>query len=327
MLTRRQLMLHSVGSAALLSATGRALAQGATWPSQPVRLVVTFPPGGSSDLVARLIGPLLSERLGQPVIVENRPGAGSTIGAAFVANGDASGHTLLMSNSAPMSISPALMDKPSYDPIKSFRHLVYIGDVPTVLVVHPSLGVTDFPGFLAWARGQKEPIAFGSGGAASVGHIVGEMLAQKAGLKLSHIPYRGAGPMRSDLLGGQIKVAVDALPQNLAFQKSGQLRLLAVSSARRVAQAPDIPTFDELGQPGLVAENFVGISGPAGMPAAASQAMVQAMAQLLAQAEVRAKLQAMGFELENKSPEAFSAFIKQQADQWLPVVKSSGATL
>ena len=327
MLTRRQLMLHSVGSAALLSATGRALAQGATWPSQPVRLVVTFPPGGSSDLVARLIGPLLSERLGQPVIVENRPGAGSTIGAAFVANGDASGHSLLMSNSAPMSISPALMDKPSYDPIKSFRHLVYVGDVPTVLVVHPSLGVTDFHGFLAWARGQKEPIAFGSGGAASVGHIVGEMLAQKAGLKLSHIPYRGAGPMRSDLLGGQIKVAVDALPQNLAFQKSGQLRLLAVSSARRVAQAPDIPTFDELGQPGLVAENFVGISGPAGMPAAASQAMVQAMAQLLAQAEVRAKLQAMGFELENKSPEAFTAFIRQQADQWLPVVKSSGATL
>lgn len=327
MFTRRQLMLRSLGLAALSSATGLAMAQAPAWPTQPVRLVVTFPPGGSSDLVARLIGPLLSERIGQPVIVENRPGAGSTIGAAYVANGDASGHTLLMSNSSPMSISPALMEKPTYDPIKSFRHLVYIGDVPTVLVVHPSLGISDFAGFLAWARGQKEPIAFGSGGAASVGHIVGEMLAQKAGLKMAHIPYRGAGPMRSDLLGGQIKVAVDALPQNLQFQKSGQLRLLAVSSARRVTQAPDIPTFDELGVPGLVAENFVGLSGPAGMPAPAAQAVVQVMGQLLALSDVRAKLQGMGFELENKSPDAFTGFVKQQAEQWLPVVKSSGATL
>lgn len=327
MLTRRQLMLHSAGLAALSTATGLAMAQAPTWPSQAVRLVVTFPPGGSSDLVARLIGPLLSERLGQPVIVENRPGAGSTIGAAHVAGGDASGHTLLMSNSSPMSISPALMEKPVYDPIKSFRHLVYIGDVPTVLVVHPSLGITDFAGFLAWGRNQKDPIAFGSGGAASVGHIVGEMLAQKAGLKLSHIPYRGAGPMRSDLLGGQIKVAVDALPQNLQFQKSGQLRLLAVSAARRVSQAPDIPTFSELGLSGLVAENFVGISGPAGMPAPAAQVLLQAMSQLLAQPDVRAKLQGMGFELENKTPEAFADFVKQQAEQWLPVVKSSGATL
>lgn len=327
MSTRRRFLMRSASLAALAPLAGAAWSQAAVWPSQPVRLVVTFPPGGSSDLVARLIAPLLSERLGQPVLVENRPGAGSTIGAAHVAGGEASGHTLLMSNSAPMTISPALMEKPTYDPIRSFRHLVYIGDVPTVLVAHPSLGLSDFAAFLTWARAQKEAIAFGSGGAASVGHIVGEMLAQKAGLKMSHIPYRGAGPMRTDLLGGQIKVAVDALPQNLQYQKSGQLRLLAVSSARRVAQAPDIPTFAELGLSGLVAENFVGISGPAAMPEAAAQTLLSAMQQVLATPDVRTRLQAMGFELENKTPEAFTRFVKEQAEQWLPVVKSSGATL
>lgn len=327
MYTRRHLLACVAGAAPWLLSSGQALAQAAAFPSQPLRLVVTFPPGGSSDLVARLIGPLLSERLGQPVLVENRPGAGSTIGAAMVAQGDASGHTLLMSNSSPLSISPGLMDKPTYDPIKSFRHLVYIGDVPTVLVVHPSLQISDFAGFLAWARAQKEPIPFGSGGAASVGHIVGEMLAQKAGLKLTHIPYRGAGPMRSDLLGGQIKVAVDALPQNLQYQKSGQLKLLAVSSAKRVDQAPAIPTFQELGLAGLVAENFVGVSGPAGMSGAAAQVLVQALSQVLAQPDVRTRLQALGFELETKTSEAFTEFVKDQAAQWLPVVKASGATL
>jgi tripartite-type tricarboxylate transporter receptor subunit TctC len=303
------------------------MAQAQAWPTQPIKLVVTFPPGGSSDIVARLIGPPLAERLGQAVVVDNRPGGAATIGAQAVARAQPDGYTLLMSNSAPLSISPALMDKPMYDPLKSFRHLVYVGDVPTVLVVHPSLPVTDFAGFVTWARAQKEPIPFGSGGQASVGHIVGELLAQKAGLKMTHVPYKGAGPMRSDLLGGQIKVAVDALPQNLQFRRSGQLRLLAVTSARRVAQADDLPTVVELGHPELVAENFVGISAPAGLPPGVEQALVRALNQVLALPELRAKLEAQGFELEQRTPEAFAAFIKEQAERWAPVVRASGARL
>jgi tripartite-type tricarboxylate transporter receptor subunit TctC len=302
-------------------------AQAQAWPTQPIKLVVTFPPGGSSDIVARLIGPPLAERLGQAVVVDNRPGGAATIGAQAVARAQPDGYTLLMSNSAPLSISPALMDKPMYDPLKSFRHLVYVGDVPTVLVVHPSLPVIDFAGFVTWARAQKEPIPFGSGGQASVGHIVGELLAQKAGLKMTHVPYKGAGPMRSDLLGGQIKVAVDALPQNLQFRRSGQLRLLAVTSARRVAQADDLPTVVELGHPELVAENFVGISAPAGLPPGVEQALVRALNQVLALPDLRAKLEAQGFELEQRTPEAFAAFIKEQADRWAPVVRASGARL
>ena len=325
-MTTRRIVLLS-GSAAALAALAPAATFAQAWPSQPIKLVVTFPPGGASDIVARLIGPSLSDKLGQPVVVENRPGGAATIGAVQVANAEPNGYTLLISNSAPMSIAPALMDKPLYDPVKSFRHLSYVGDVPTVLVVHPSLPVTDFAGFVAWAKAQKDPVAFGSGGAASIGHIVGEMLAQQAGLKMQHIPYRGAGPMRTDLLGGQLKVAVDALPQNLQFRKTGQLRLLAISSARRVGQASDIPTFAELGHPALVAENFVGVSAPAAVPPAVAQALMKALAEVLAMPDIRSKLVAQGFELESRSPEAFTGFIKDQAALWAPIVKASGATL
>ena len=311
----------------LAAAIAPVISRSQTWPSQPLRLVVTFPPGGASDIVARLIAPALAEKLGQSVVVDNRPGGASTIGAVHVVNAEANGYTLLMSNSAPMLIAPALMDKPLYDPVKSFRHLSYIGDVPTVLAVHPSLGVTDFAGFVAWAKSQKDPVPFGSGGAASIGHIVGELLGQQAGLKVLHVPYRGAGPMRTDLLGGQLKVAVDALPQNLQFRKTGQLRLLAITSAKRVVQANDIPTLAELGYPSLVAENFVGVSAPAAVPAAVAQVLIKAVSEVMAMPDIRNKLLAQGFELESRSPEMFTAFIKDQAALWAPVVKSSGATL
>jgi tripartite-type tricarboxylate transporter receptor subunit TctC len=325
-MTTRRNILRSVSLLGLSTLAPLSI-QAQAWPAQPIKLVVTFPPGGSSDIVARLLAPALSDKLGQSVVVENRPGGATTIGAAQVANAEANGYTLLISNSAPMSISPALMDKPLYDPVRSFRHLTYVGDVPTVLVVHPSLHVTDFASFLAWAKAQKDPVPFGSGGAASVGHIVGEMLAQQAGLKMLHVPYRGAGPMRTDLLGGQLKMAIDALPANLQFRKSGQLRLLAVSAERRVSQANDIPTFAELGYPKLVAENFVGVSAPAALPAAVAQTLLKALSEVMAMPDIRSKLIAQGFELENRTPEAFTNFIKDQAALWAPIVKASGATL
>lgn len=325
MALKRRTLLLSAASTALPIVSLHAQAQ--AWPTQPIKLVVTFPPGGASDVVARLFAPFMSERLGQPVVVENKPGAASTIGAAQVANAPADGYTLLMSNSTPMSVAPALMERPLYDPIRSFRHLTYIGEVPAVLAVHPSLGVNDFSGFLAWAKSQKDPIAYGSGGAASIGHIVGELLGQQLGTKMMHIPYKGAGPMRTDLLGGQIKVAVDALPANLPLRRSGQLRLLAVTSAKRVAQARDLPTFAELGYPRLVAENWVGVSAPAGVPEPVAQRLVQVLREVLSLPDVRAKLEAQGFELDDRSPEVFTAFIRNQAAAWAPIVKASGATL
>ncbi len=321
MFHRRHVLLGSAAALALPSSFAQA------WPSQPIRLVVPFPPGGSSDIVARLLVPGLSDRLGQSIVVDNKPGAGATIGGAQVAQAAPNGYTLLTSNSATQSISPHLLAKAPYDPLKSFTHLVYIGAVPTVLVVHPSLPVNDFAGFLAWARAQKDPIPFGSGGGASVGHIVGELLADQAGIKLQHIPYKGAGPMRNDLLGGQLKVAIDALPANLQFQQTGQLKLLALTAPKRVPQAPTIPSVAELGFPGLVAENYVGISAPAGLPADVAQKLVEAIEAVVASADIQARLQQQGFVLERKSPVEFTALVQQQAQQWGPTVKATGATL
>jgi len=325
----RRALAVALALAPLASWPSRVVAQTppAAWPSQPIRIIVTFPPGGASDIVARQMAPALAEILGQPVIVENRPGAGATIGAAAVAQARADGYTLLASNSAPMSISPALMAKPSYDPLKSFAHLAYVGAVPTVLVVNPSVPAATLGEFIAWARQQKDPVPFGSGGAASVGHIVGELLAKQAGIRLLHVPYKGAGPMRTDLLGGQLPMAVDALPQNIPLMKSGKLRLLALTSQERVAAAPDVPTVVELGFPDLVAENFVGISAPAGIPESVAAKIADAVNMTLTRSEVREKLDAQGFVLGRKTPSQFTEFIRTQWQRWAPVVRESGATL
>ena len=325
----RRALAAALALAPLVSWPSRVAAQttSQTWPTQPLRIVVTFPPGGASDIVARQMAPALSDILGQPVIVENRPGAGATIGAAAVAQARADGYTLLASNSAPMSISPALMAKPSYDPLKSFTHLAYVGAVPTALVVNRSVPAATLGEFIAWARTQKDPVPFGSGGTASVGHIVGELLAKQAGIRLLHVPYKGAGPMRTDLLGGQLPMAVDALPQNIPLMKSGKLRLLALTSQERVAAVPDVPTVVELGLPDLVAENFVGVSAPAGLPEAIAAKIADAVNLALTRPEVREKLDAQGFVLGRKTPAQFTEFIRAQWQRWEPVVRESGATL
>ena len=300
-ISRRRFMIASALALPLARPRiGRAAT--AAWPARPLRLVVTFPPGGASDIVARLIAPALAERLGQPVVIENKPGAGSTIGAALVAQAPADGYTLLMSNSAPLSISPALMPGHGYDALASFDHLAYIGAVPTAFVVHPSVPVATLAELTAWIKAQDQPVQFGSGGLASVGQIVGELYARATGAPLQHIPYKGSGAMRNDLLGGQIRFAVDALPQNLPYLRSGQLRLLAVTTERRVPQAPDIPAVGELGLPGLVAENFIGLSGPAGLPDAVRQRLHAELTAALREPALREKLAGQGFVLADKSP-------------------------
>ncbi|THT99663.1 tripartite tricarboxylate transporter substrate binding protein [Lampropedia puyangensis] len=304
-----------------------AYAGEANWPDAPIRLVVTFPPGGSSDVAARLLAPHVATILGQSVVIDNKPGGASVIGARHVAEAKADGYTLLMSNSAPLSISPTLMQAPPYDPVKSFSHLAYVGAVPTVFAVHPSVPVENFAQLLDWLRSQKGPTPFGSGGSASVAHIVGEQFAKSTGTDLLHVPYKGAGQMRSDLLGGQILFAIDALPQNLPLAKDGRVRLLAVTSKDRVAQAPDLPTVVELGYPQLVADNYVGVSAPAGLPEAIAVRLHQAFTQALAIPEVQEQLQAQGFVLEEQTRAQFAEFVRQQYEAWAPVVRATGATI
>jgi tripartite-type tricarboxylate transporter receptor subunit TctC len=297
------------------------------WPAKPVRVVVTFSPGGSSDIVARLIAAPLQAALGQSVIVDNRPGAGGTIGAQEVARAAPDGYTLLLSNSAPISISPAMQDQPRYDPVAGFTHVSYIGSVANVFVVHPSVPATSLRELVGWLKAQPNPVAYGSGGIGSIGHIVGETLKKDQGLQMEHVGYKGSSPMHNDLLAGTIKLAIDTLPQNVPFIKDGKLRAIAVTSPARAPMAPEIPSVLELGQKKLVAENFLGVSGPAGLPRPIVERLHAAMKASLANPTVRERLTDLGVQGRDMTPAEFTAFVANQVKEWLQPVKDSGAKL
>jgi tripartite-type tricarboxylate transporter receptor subunit TctC len=318
-LSRRALL------AVLLAAPLLAAAQ--PWPSKPIKIIVTFAPGGSSDIVARLLGPPLADKLGQPVIIDNRPGGGATIGGAAVAQAPADGYTLMLSNTAPISISPFMLDKPTYDPVKSFTHISYIGSVPNVFVVNPSVPAKNYSELVAWMKKQPNAIGYGSGGVGSIGHIVGEVMKQEAGVKMEHVPYKGSSPMHTDLLGGQILFAIDTLPQNVPYINAGKLRGIAVTSRTRMTLAPDLPTVIEIGQPKLLAENFFGLSGPAGLPKPIVDRLNTAMNEVLAMPDVQKKLEDFGVSLRKMSTGEFQDFVAKQVADWAPAVKASGATL
>jgi tripartite-type tricarboxylate transporter receptor subunit TctC len=300
---------------------------GQAWPNKPVRVIVTFSPGGSSDIVARLVAIPLQAELGQSVIVDNKPGAGGTIGALEAARATPDGYTLLLSNSAPISISPAMQDKPSYDPVKAFSHVGYIGSVANVFVVHPSVPARNMGELVAWIKAEKNPVNYGSGGIGSIGHLVGETMKNDLGLKMEHVGYKGSSPMHNDLLSGTIKLAIDTLPQNVPFMRDGKLRALAVTSPARAPMAPDVPSVAELGQKKLVAENFLGLSGPAGLPRAVVDRLHAAMKKSLANPTVAQRLAELGVQGRDMSPEEFTAFVAAQVKDWYQPVKDSGAKL
>jgi tripartite-type tricarboxylate transporter receptor subunit TctC len=308
-----------------LMAAGSAMAQ--NWPTRPIRMVVTFPPGGSSDIVARLVAVPLQEELGQPIIIDNKPGAGSTIGAFEVARAEPDGYTFMLSNSAPISISPAMQDKPRYDPVKGFTHVVYIGSVANVFVVHPSVPANNFAELISWIKAQPNPVNYGSGGIGSIGHLVGETMKKDHALKMEHVGYKGSSPMHNDLLAGTIPLAIDTLPQNVPFMKDGKLRALAVTSAARAPMAPDVPSVLELGQKKLVAENFLGISGPAALPPGIAARLYAASKRALADPKVVQRLADLGVQTRGMSPEQFTAFVAAQVNDWRQPVKDSGAKL
>lgn len=310
---------------AIALAAGTANAQ--TFPGKAIRVVVTFSPGGSSDIVARLIAIPLQAELGQSVIIDNKPGAGGTIGALEVARAAPDGYTLLLTNSAPISISPAMQDQPRYDPVAGFTYVSYIGSVANVFVVHPSVPASSLRELVGWIKAQPNPVNYGSGGIGSIGHIVGETLKKDQGLQMEHVGYKGSSPMHNDLLSGTIKLAIDTLPQNVPFMKDGKLRALAVTSPARAPMAPDVPSVLELGQKKLVAENFLGISGPAGLPPAVVERLHAAMKKSLANPSVVQRLADLGVQGRDMTPEQFTAFVANQVKEWQQPVKDSGAKL
>jgi tripartite-type tricarboxylate transporter receptor subunit TctC len=310
---------------ASLVAAGPAAAQ--QWPVKPVRLVVTFSPGGSSDIVARALAVPLQGKLGQPVIVDNKPGAGGTIAGAEIARAAPDGYSLLVSNTTPISLAPTMLTPPPYDSLKNFTHVSLVAVVPDVVMVHPSVPAKNMKELVAWIKAQPNPVNFGSGGIGSIGHILGEMWKKETGLRIEHVGYKGSAPMITDLIGGSLSFSFDTLPQNVPHIKSGKLRPIAVTSRARAAITPDVPTVVEEGMPYLVAENFIGISGPAGLPEPVVKRLHAAIQESLDDANFVKRLNDLGFAIRKMSTADFQKFVQEQVTGWAPAVKASGAKL
>ncbi|MGK7868177.1 Bug family tripartite tricarboxylate transporter substrate binding protein [Falsiroseomonas sp. E2-1-a20] len=305
---------------------GTALAQPA-WPSRPIRIIVTFPPGGSSDIVARVLAEVLSQRLPQRVLVENKPGAGGTLGAIYTTQQPADGYTLMLSNTAPIVTSPPIYPTVTYDPAGGFSHIAYIGATPLVIMVNPSkVPATDLAGLVAWIKSQRVPPGYGSSGAGSVAHIFGEAFTKRTGAELTHVAYRGSAPMQADLLGGAIPMSFDTLPQNVEHIQAGRLRAIAITAPERQKMAPDVPTTAEAGFPGLLAENWLGLSGPPGLPPAILARLHAEVEAALAVPLMRSRLDEHGIATRRMSQPDFVAFIREEVRVTGAAVKALGLT-
>lgn len=304
-----------------------ATGQEGVWPARAIKLVVTFPPGGTSDLVARLIAPRLSVALGQQVVVENRPGAGGIVGADAVAKSAPDGYTLVVSTVGSHGIGPTLNRNIKYDAVADFTHLTLIGAVPHVLLVNPKMPVKNLQELVALARAQPGRINYGSGGSGSINHVTGELFRSRAKVDIVHVPYKGSSAAITDLRGFTIPVAVDALPANLGLIKSGELRALAITSPQRSPLAPEVPTFVEQGFADVVVDNWIGISGPARLPEDVSRRLVAETGKILAMPDVREKLREWGMAMTVRTMSDFSAFVRADIAKWRPVIVDSGAQI
>lgn len=298
------------------------LAAHAAWPEKPVRIVVTFAAGGASDIVARAISEPLAKALGQPVVVDNKPGAGGTIGGTDVVRAAPDGYTLMLSNSTPLSIGPWTVPKQPYDPVKQFSHVAMLGIAPVVIMANPKTGpasLKDLPKLASGPNGYS----FGSGGPGSIGHIVGEMIKHEMKFGMTHVPYRGGAPMTTDLLAGTIPLGIDVITAYVPMMKTGQLKGLAVTSRSRSPLAPDVPTVGELGFPQLLAENYFGVSGPAGLPKEVTDKLAAALAAIVADPAIVRRFEELGITPVKMTSAQFGDYVARQITDWAPAIKAA----
>lgn len=320
-LARRALLGAALGAFALPAATAHAQA----WPAQQIRLVVPFAPGGTTDLVARLVAQHLQERLGQPVVVENRPGAGATVGSAAVAAAPADGYTLVMSNIASHAISPHLYRTLRYHPLDDFTHIALITTNPSVMVANPRFEARSVADYVRMARASQGGLDYATSGAGSSNHLLGVRLSLVAGVTMNHIPYRGAGPAMTDVIAGVVPVMFDSLPSASAHIRAGSVRALGVSGETRSPAFPDVPTFREQGFD-IVSLSWFGLSGPRGLPPAIVERLAEETRAILARADVRARFDEFGGTPGALTPAQFTDFVRAEHAVWGPVVQASGAS-
>jgi tripartite-type tricarboxylate transporter receptor subunit TctC len=310
---------------ALSLAAGIAHAADPSWPTRPIHFVVPYPPGGPLDTVARLTAQKVSADLGQPIVVDNKPGAGGNIGAEFVARAAPDGYTLLLGAVATHAINPTLYRSIPYDAQRDFEPVTQLASTPNVLIVNPSLPVKDVREFIAYAKAHPNQLNFGSGSTGSAGHLAGELFKRMAGVEMTHVPYKGAAPAMQDLMAGQVQLMFDNLASALGPIKGGKVRALAVTTAKRTPLAPDLPTIAESGLPGFDINTWFGVFVPAKTPKAIVERLHDEFVKALASPDVRSKMLALGAEPVGNTPEQFAAYIRSEAQKYAKVVKASGA--
>jgi tripartite-type tricarboxylate transporter receptor subunit TctC len=312
--------LFALACAALLP--GALSAQ--DYPSRPVRVIVPFSPGGAVDGPMRLVAQELGKQLGQSVIVENRPGAGATIGTDAVAKAPPDGYTLLLASQT-NAISATLYPKLPFDPIEDFAPITLIGREPGVVVVHPSLPVKTLPELIAYVKAHPGQVDYASSGNGSGQHLFAALLCAITGMKMNHIPYRGSGQATTDLLGGQVQVSIPGMAGMLGHIRSGKLRALAVTGARRAPQLPDVPTMGEAGVPGYEAYVWMGLLAPKGTPPAVIDRLQREVVAALAATDVRNYMANASIEVVGSTPAEFGLFFRAEKEQWAKVVRETGA--
>ncbi len=310
----------------LLALLAFASAQAQPYPSKPVRFFVPFPPGGSADLMVRAIAPRLAERLGQPFVVENRPGAGGMIGVDAVAKAPPDGYTIGLAAAGALSSNISLYPSMPYHPQKDLAPISMLAMIPFFLVAHPSQAST-LGEVIAKAKSTPGALSYGHGGQGSTMHLAGELLNMMAKIKLQSVPYKGSGPVSADVLGNQVPFGVVDVPSSIANVKAGKLRALAVTTKRRISAAPDVPTFEEAGLPGYEAIGWFGTVAPAGTPAPVIEKLNAEIKAALSQPEVRERALAAGAEPFANSPQEFAAIIRDETKKWGEVVRAAGIKL
>ncbi len=324
---RRGLIAAAAAAAAACTLLpGLAAAQGA-FPSKTITIIVPFAAGGTTDILARVVAQGMGAELGQPVVVDNRAGAGGNIGGQLAARAPADGYTLFMGTVGTHAINAALYKKMPFDPIKDFAPLTRVANVPNLLVANPAQPFKTVQELIAYAKANPGKINFGSSGSGSSIHLSGELFKSMAKVDMQHVPYKGSAPAVTDLLGNQIAIMFDNMPSAIQHVRSGKLRAIAVTTAKRSPELPDVPTIAEAGVPGYEATSWFGMFAPAGTPAPVVAKLNATIVKVLAQPEIKKKLAEQGAEAAGETPEQFAAFIQKESVKWGKVVKESGASV
>jgi tripartite-type tricarboxylate transporter receptor subunit TctC len=306
-----------------LTATAAVSALAQTYPTKPIKIIVPFAAGGNVDITARLVAPGLSDALGQPVVVENKPGAGGTIGADLVAKSPPDGYTLLMGSNSTFSVAPSLYPKNPYNPLRDFAPVIMIASAPFVLVMNPAAPARNVGELVAQAKATPGKLTMSSAGTGSSNHLVGELFQEISGARFTHIPYKGSGQALTDLMGGQVDLHFDQITSAASHIQAGKLKALMVTAPQRVPMLPDVPTAAEAGYARFQATNVTGLIGPAGTPREIIEKLNAATQKVIAQAAVKEKFAGLGAETVGGTPEEFGAYIKDDFAKWTRIVKDA----